>query len=319
MNPPPKRPTNKADQKIEKELDNLLFRLAKIQDGVGMGAEEEKKENGGKKTRTQDRFHEVRQQVLERLEQARKLIEESADGKLIDNPDLLIRNQQAIRDNLKQADDELANLQNIYRKEASKRISKIPKEELEERRQLVQVLRNEHKKLQDAHQSQYAPAPLEDRFGGGVSLQDSELFRGGGGDLESGSSWATPYEPGGGGPRHQEEGISHAQQQRLDQLLQRDRDQDAEHLTRIEQGVEDALDLAMAAHEEERRQVLMIDNLETNLDRVNLHAENTNKKLKETLKKVRGADKFCVDIMCIVLMLGMLGILYSLAKDQGVF
>ncbi|CAM9794143.1 unnamed protein product, partial [Heterosigma akashiwo] len=67
----------------------------------------------------------------------RSLIEESADGQLLNQAELQIRNQQGIRDGLQKAEAKIADLQNIYRKEANKRFSRVPPEELAARRQMV--------------------------------------------------------------------------------------------------------------------------------------------------------------------------------------
>lgn len=37
--------------------------------------------------------------------------------------------------------------------------------------------------------------------------------------------------------------------------------------------------------------------------------------LQEVLKSVRSADKFCVDIMCILLLLGMIAVLYAVIRN----
>lgn len=39
------------------------------------------------------------------------------------------------------------------------------------------------------------------------------------------------------------------------------------------------------------------------------------KTVQDVLKSVRSADKFCVDIMCILLLLGMIAVLYGVIQN----
>jgi hypothetical protein len=61
----------------------------------------------------------------------------------------------------------------------------------------------------------------------------------------------------------------------------------------------------------------MLENVENKIDDAHDHITNINSKMKETLDEVRGADKVCVDIMCIVLMVGLGAVLYQLIKKNG--
>mmetsp|Transcript_5181 Transcript_5181/g.6900 ORF Transcript_5181/g.6900 Transcript_5181/m.6900 type:complete len:92 (+) Transcript_5181:449-724(+) len=44
----------------------------------------------------------------------------------------------------------------------------------------------------------------------------------------------------------------------------------------------------------------MLENVNQKIDNVHEHVTTVNERMKETLEEVRGADKICVDIMCIV-------------------
>jgi len=306
---------NKTDKKIEKELDTLLWRLAKIQDAIGddLFATE-----GGGEVKAKDRFHEVRSQVIKRLNKIRELLDESKDGALLKKPEAQILNQQAIRENFHEGDDELSNLDALFQKEAAKKRSKLTKEDLAGRKQMVQALRQNFMDLKDEHKSQYAPLVHRNRATDITPFEDSELFQRTG--KEAGSSFKNlgpkvKREAQGPNVAYQEEKISLEQQQRLDQQLQRDREQDHEYLSRIEQGVEEAQEIALTANEELKRQGVIIDALDVKLEKVTEHAENVNKKLKKVLEQVRAADKLCLDIICIIILLGLIGLFYEMSRN----
>ena len=52
------------------------------------------------------------------------------------------------------------------------------------------------------------------------------------------------------------------------------------------------------------------------IDKAYDHIDNVNAKMKDTLNEVRAADKICVDIVCIVLMVGLAAVMYQLVKTQ---
>jgi len=70
-------------------------------------------------------------------------------------------------------------------------------------------------------------------------------------------------------------------------------------------------------NEEVRRQNVMLDNVGNKITNAHDHIANVNTKMKETLDEVRAADKICVDIMCIMIMVGLGAVLYQMIKSQG--
>ena len=59
----------------------------------------------------------------------------------------------------------------------------------------------------------------------------------------------------------------------------------------------------------------MLENLEQKIMDVQDHLDNVNRKMKNTLEQVgRSSDKMCIDIICIIILLGMVGVLYNLVK-----
>ena len=61
----------------------------------------------------------------------------------------------------------------------------------------------------------------------------------------------------------------------------------------------------------------MLDKVNDKMDKVNERMSSVNSKMKETLDEVgRSADKLCVDIMCVVLMVGFAAVIYKFVTDD---
>jgi syntaxin of plants SYP7 len=111
--------------------------------------------------------------------------------------------------------------------------------------------------------------------------------------------------------------LTHQQHQMLQTIQSRDEDFDMQ-LDQIGEGIQDLAEIAQMQNEEVKRQNQMLDNVGTKIDAAHDHIENVNAKMKETLQQVRSADKVCVDIMCIVLMVGLAAVLYQIIKKNGI-
>ena len=106
----------------------------------------------------------------------------------------------------------------------------------------------------------------------------------------------------------------------VQQIQQRDKEMDAKYLDQIEKGVEDLRDIALRANEAVKTTNVMLDNLEQKIIDVQDHLDRVNRKMKTTLEQVgRRSDKLCIDIICIVILLGMVGVLYNLIKNSKEF
>jgi len=123
--------------------------------------------------------------------------------------------------------------------------------------------------------------------------------------------------------------------------------QDMRYLDQIEKGVGDLKEIAMKAnevraaasylvclkdsylvqvasltwsatlHQAIKTTNVMLDNLEEKITDVQDKLDSVNLKLKKTLDTVgRRSDKMCIDIICIVLLLGMVGVLYRVITNS---
>ena len=56
--------------------------------------------------------------------------------------------------------------------------------------------------------------------------------------------------------------------------------------------------------------------LEADVDVVVEHVGNINAKMKETLQQIRDSDRFCMDVLCMLLFLGMLGLFVNMLQSR---
>ena len=117
-----------------------------------------------------------------------------------------------------------------------------------------------------------------------------------------------------GGGRNNDMTAEHKSQ--LQALKQRDQQID-QQIAELGKGVDILTDLARSMNEEVKIQNKMLDSFEQNIDDVKEHVTTINAKLKTTLEEARKSDKICVDIFCILLMVGMIIILYRVTSDKN--
>ncbi|CAM6023685.1 unnamed protein product [Sphagnum balticum] len=88
-----------------------------------------------------------------------------------------------------------------------------------------------------------------------------------------------------------------------------------EGLDIIAAGLTTLKDMAGDINEELDKQMPLIDEVDTKVDRAAADLKNTNIRLKETLTKMRSNRNFCIDLILIVLILGIGGTLYTVVKN----
>lgn len=110
--------------------------------------------------------------------------------------------------------------------------------------------------------------------------------------------------------------MTEGQRVQIQQLEERDADFDRQ-LDEIGDGIADLAEIAALAGEEVKVQGVMLDGLNTKLDKVNDGVENVNARMKETLSEVgRASDKLCIDIICVVLAIGFGAVFYNISKNS---
>lgn len=84
-----------------------------------------------------------------------------------------------------------------------------------------------------------------------------------------------------------------------------------EGLDFISEGLDTLKNLAHDMNEELDRQVPLIDEIDTKVDRVTSELTNTNVRLKQTLNQLRSSRNFCIDIILLCVILGIASYLYN--------
>jgi len=99
-------------------------------------------------------------------------------------------------------------------------------------------------------------------------------------------------------------------------LKQNDRKID-EKLDVIAQGVSVLGEMANEMGKEIEMQGVMIEELTQRVDDTQATLNNLNKRLKKTLEKVRKGDRFCIDIILLIVVLALGGYIYNVVKNAS--
>ncbi|XP_031111495.1 syntaxin-71-like [Ipomoea triloba] len=87
-----------------------------------------------------------------------------------------------------------------------------------------------------------------------------------------------------------------------------------EGLDFISEGLDTLKNLAEDMNEELDRQVPLVDEIETKVDKATAELKNTNLRLKETINNVRSTQNFFIDIILICIILGIAAYLYNILQ-----
>ncbi|XAR60459.1 hypothetical protein NMG60_11033856 [Bertholletia excelsa] len=82
----------------------------------------------------------------------------------------------------------------------------------------------------------------------------------------------------------------------------------------ISEGLDTLKNLALDMNEELDRQVPLMDEMETKVDKATADLKNTNVKMKRTLTQIRSSRNFCIDIILLCVILGIASYLYNILK-----
>lgn len=277
---------------IDAELETLLRKLSKIE--LQVGVRSDKKENA--RPKSGDAFTDLKDSIVDRLQEVRSGMQEAASNPS-SNPREQIELDSRIKRGLRDLRGDWHDLDRLLQNETRSKKSTVSQEVLRSREVNVLNLLREIDDLQADHRSGYAPsgAPRP-----ALSSKDScELFR----RVDDSEKGIVTRD---------QETVTGAQQRQIQALKERDQDFDKQ-INDIGRGIEALEDIARAQNEEVKKQGVMIDDLGQHLDQVHEHLDNVNKKMKVTLDKVgRSSDKLCVDIMCLILLIGMAIVIYKL-------
>ncbi|XP_059311358.1 syntaxin-72-like isoform X2 [Lycium ferocissimum] len=87
-----------------------------------------------------------------------------------------------------------------------------------------------------------------------------------------------------------------------------------EGLDVISEGLDTLKNLARDMNEELDRQVPLLDEIDTKVDKATTDIKNNNVRLKENINKIRSSSNFFIDIILICILLGIMAYLYNVLK-----
>ncbi|KAH7682001.1 syntaxin of plants SYP7 protein [Dioscorea alata] len=82
----------------------------------------------------------------------------------------------------------------------------------------------------------------------------------------------------------------------------------------IAEGLDTLKNMAHDMNEELDRQVPLMDEIDTKVDKATSDLKNTNVRLKETVNQLRSSRNFCIDIILLCIILGIAAYLYNVLK-----
>lgn len=287
-----------ADQ-IDAEINGLLSKLTKIQSEVGGGKVKTQRVGEDGKV---DAFLELRDTMIQRLENIKDLLEKAkGEDRFGPNAKTAIGTQSEIRKMIAALSEELTQLESMYQTEAKKRKSKWSSEELALRQNIVKQFHSEIQTIKDMQRAGYVPGLQANQL---VRMEDSEMFS----KTPTPSSSKAVF-----GSRNNDMTDGHRQQLQL--VRERDQEIDQE-IGVIGLGLDELKTLALAQNNEVKLQNNMLESLENKIDGVHDQVSNINKRLKTTLEEARSSDKICVDIICLLILIGLIIVIYKLTEDD---
>ncbi|XP_009767578.1 syntaxin-71-like [Nicotiana tabacum] len=82
----------------------------------------------------------------------------------------------------------------------------------------------------------------------------------------------------------------------------------------ISEGLDTLKNMASDMNEELDRQVPLMDEIDTKIDKASSDLKNTNVRLKDTVNQLRSSRNFCIDIILLIIILGIAAYLYNVLK-----
>ncbi|KAF1897805.1 hypothetical protein Lal_00032565 [Lupinus albus] len=82
----------------------------------------------------------------------------------------------------------------------------------------------------------------------------------------------------------------------------------------IAEGLDTLKNMALDMNEELDKQVPLMDEIDTKVDKASSDLKNTNVRLKHTVNQLRSSRNFCIDIVLLIIILGIAAYLYNVLK-----
>jgi len=78
--------------------------------------------------------------------------------------------------------------------------------------------------------------------------------------------------------------------------------------------VSELKNIALDMRDEVKIQSSMVDEITSKVDSANVHLNSMNKRMKKTLESTRSADRFILDFILLVILLGVIGYIVSMLR-----
>lgn len=268
----------------------------------GKEEKEERKDRGG------DRFLDVKGEITGRLHRLKELQEEiSASVGAKAAPRETIKLKQEVRKLVQELKSDIQTLKKEYRKEVDKKgKSKLSAQELEHRKAFIDEFESQLG-LVTGDTAKDGEFPMS---AGVTSLEDFRAAPGAGGAAAAGGGTVSAASGG----RTVE--MTAAQRMAMAQIDKNEEQIDG-MLVQLEGGLTRLQALAEGLGEEFKIHNAMLIEVENKVDKVTDKMANVNKQMKETLDKVTGGgDKFCMHMICCIILLGVLTVIYNMVKSH---
>lgn len=292
--------------KVDMELNQLISRLNNVQGKIGGPGKQSVQAVLGEDGLV-DRFQELKIQVLRRIEELKELQGGIAEMKAqnAQNRDARerIQSESDHRKMISSIEADIKEMDDMNKTESKKKRSKYTKADLEIRSGEISDIRRKIEDMKEFARRGFSGAREGLTRSNMVDMKDSELFSS---NNNNNSNKA----------RLPKEAITTEQLQSMNQIQEKDKQID-KALDEVGRGVDMLKELAIQAGQEAKSHSALLENLEGQMDDVGDKMVTINDQLKVTLEAVRASDKLCMDILCILIMLGLVYVLYKVSSNAS--
>mmetsp|Transcript_42194 Transcript_42194/g.68453 ORF Transcript_42194/g.68453 Transcript_42194/m.68453 type:complete len:290 (-) Transcript_42194:117-986(-) len=280
-------------------IAELIRRIELVEFETGDGKTTKKKKS---KEELQDEFTNLKKEIGRQISEIRKAIKErdEMNVKKVGRKEIVEKSAH-VRQLLRTVKEDSARLRQLLQQQERKKVKGKPyltEEKLQVRQDMVKLVFDHIEECEQLEKRRYA---------GDKSEKDrANLLRG----ASTASSSKQTYQrsamdselPDLEDPEL-EEGL--AKLRKKNEELDKDLDQ-------ISKGVGELGQLAQNMNSEVRLQSSMLDELQDKVDKTRDHMQNTNKRMKMLVEKIAPPQRFCVDIVLLVILVALGGVIYTI-------
>ena len=295
----------------DKELDELLRRLGRIEKKLP------KKDAKPASTDVKlDRFAELKTMFMTRLSQIKSTINDmQADRTNVSRTRDAIEKQQKIRSELKALQGDLKEMATIHAKQRKKgKRSKLSGEQLQAQATYLQQFEYQLREIKESAVRGYVvdgssgaakKNAARDYLFSTLPQDDSTASGSGSGSAGAGVGAAREVD------------LTEEQKQGLALLKERDLEFD-QQLDQIHKVIVETGEIAIKIGETADLHQEMLDKAEENLGRTEEHLDKLVNRLEKTLdSKGMSAERMCINLILLIVLLGVIGVIVNLASGSG--